>query len=325
MAIELLLDTDIGGDIDDALCLAYLLAQPACELLGITTVTGEAEKRAMLASALCKVAGKHIPIFPGVEYPLLAAQRQPDAPQARALHKWDHDTTFPRGQAVEFLRQTIRAHPGEVVLLTIGPLTNIALLFAVDEEIPALLKALVMMCGVFTNALPGVDLREWNALNDPHATAMVYRAGVSSHRSIGLDVSMQVNMSAQLFREKCSTPLLRPVLDFAEVWFEHEDSVTFHDPLAATTIFDDTICTFKRGTVEVELASERLAGLTYWEPARTGVYGTGISRAGASPAPTYEDEAGEHLTATRHEVALEVKPARFFEHYFGVFERRTFS
>src|SRR6266852_4178271 len=114
MAIKLLLETDIGGDIDDALCLAYLLAQPACELLGITTVTGEAEKRAMLASALCKVAGKHIPIFPGVEYPLLAAQRQPDAPQARALHKWDHDTTFPRGQAVEFLRQTIRTHPGEV-------------------------------------------------------------------------------------------------------------------------------------------------------------------------------------------------------------------
>jgi purine nucleosidase len=270
MPIKLLLDTDIGSDIDDALCLAYLLAQPDCELLGITTVTDEAEKRAMLASALCKAAGKHIPISPGAEYPLLASQQQPHAPQARALHKWDHDTTFPRGQAVEFLRQTIRAHPGEVVLLTIGPLTNIALLFAANEEIPALLKGLVMMCGVFMNALPGVAAREWNALNDPHAAAMVYRAGVSSHRSIGLDVTMQVKMSMQLFREKCRAPLLRPVLDFAAVWSEHEDSITFHDPLAATTIFDDAICTFKRGTVEVELASERLAGLTHWEPASTG-------------------------------------------------------
>ena len=315
MPIKLLLDTDIGSDIDDALCLAYLLAQPECELLGITTVTGEAEKRAMLASALCKVAGKHIPVFPGVEYPLLAPQQQPDAPQARALHKWDHDTTFPRGQAVEFLCQTIRAHPGEVVLLTIGPLTNIALLFAMDEEIPALLKGLVMMCGIFTNTLPGVGPREWNALNDPHAAEMVYRAGVSSHRSIGLDVTTQVNMSAQLFREKCSAPLLHPVLDFAGVWFEHEDSITFHDPLAATTIFDDAICTFKQGTVEVELASERLAGLTYWEPASTG----------AGAASTHKDEPGEHLTAPRHEVALAVNPARFFEHYFGVFERRTFS
>ena len=58
MPTKVLLDTDIGSDIDDAVCLAYLLAQPECELLGITTVTGEAEKRARMASALCKVAGK---------------------------------------------------------------------------------------------------------------------------------------------------------------------------------------------------------------------------------------------------------------------------
>src|SRR5260370_11550461 len=171
-----------------------------------------------------------------------------------------------------------------------------------------------MMCGVFTNALPGVGPREWNALNDPHATAMVYRAGVSSHRSVGLDVSMQVNMSAQLFSEKCSAPLLRPVLDFAEVWFEHEDSVTFHDPLAATTIFDDAICTFKRGTVDVQLASERLAGLTSWEPTRVGVY-----RAGASPAPTYTDEPGAHLTAPHHHVTLPLHTPPLFAHSFPAF------
>ena len=56
--MKVLLDTDIGSDIDDAICLAYLLAKPECELLGITTVSGEPEKRAMLASAVCKAAGK---------------------------------------------------------------------------------------------------------------------------------------------------------------------------------------------------------------------------------------------------------------------------
>lgn len=65
MATKILLDTDIGSDIDDALCLAYLLAKPECELLGITTVSGEADKRAMMASAMCKIAGKHIPNRPG--------------------------------------------------------------------------------------------------------------------------------------------------------------------------------------------------------------------------------------------------------------------
>ena len=61
MTIKVLLDTDIGSDIDDAVCLAYLLAQPACELLGITTVSGQPEQRAQIASAICKVAERSVP------------------------------------------------------------------------------------------------------------------------------------------------------------------------------------------------------------------------------------------------------------------------
>ncbi len=59
---KILLDTDIGTDVDDAVCLAYLLSHPECELLGITTVTGEAAKRAALASVLCREAHKDVPI-----------------------------------------------------------------------------------------------------------------------------------------------------------------------------------------------------------------------------------------------------------------------
>lgn len=289
MTIKILLDTDIGSDIDDAVCLAYLLAQPECELLGITTVTGQAEQRAMMASALCKIARKRIPIYPGAETPLLAPPRQPEAPQAAALPRWDHDTAFPRGQAVEFLRQTIRAHPGQVVLLPIGPLTNVALLFKADPEIPALLKSLVMMCGVFNNRET-----EWNALNDPHATAIVYRAPVALHHSIGLDVTRQVTLKAQEVRERFRHPLLRPVLAFAEVWFQQRDNITFHDPLAAATIFDERICGFERGTVSVELAEGQQQGMTRWTP-------------GGAQAP--------------HQVATSVDGRRFFEHYFSVFAR----
>lgn len=292
MSIKVILDTDIGSDIDDAFCLAYLLAQPKCELLGITTVTGEADKRAMLASVLCKVAGKRVPIFPGSEEPLLLPQKQKQAPQAAALPKWHHDKEFPRGQAIEFLRQTIHQYPGEIVLLTIGPLTNIGLLFRVNPEIPSLLKGLVMMCGVFTNRLAGVGPLEWNAISDPHATAIVYRAATSIHRSIGLDVTCQVTMNSKQVREKLHSDLQQPVLDFAEVWFRQRDIITFHDPLAATTVFDDQICVFKKGTVKVELTSERLKGMTFWE-------------AGSSE---------------KHEVALEVDSRRFFEHYFSVFQ-----
>lgn len=292
MTIKILLDTDIGSDIDDAVCLAYLLANPQCELLGITTVTGEAEQRARMASALCKVAGKEVPIFPGAENPLLIPQKQPRVPQAEALSRWDHDESFPRGEAVNFLRETIRAHPGEIILLTIGPLTNIALLFSLDPEVPPLLKGLVMMCGIFTDRGTWDERAEWNARLDPHATAMVYRHSAPLHRSIGLDVTTHVVMAAKEVRQRFQAPLLRPVLDFAEVWFQRREVITFHDPLAAATCFDEGICRFEKGTVKVELIDEGLMGKIHWQP---------------------------DVSAGRHEVALEVDPGRFFDHYFSVF------
>ena len=287
----ILLDTDIGSDIDDAVALAYLLANPACDLLGITTVSGQPLERAQLASALCRAAGRQVPIYPGAAQPLLIEQRQKLARQAAALPRWPHQAEFPAGQAVEFMRQVIRQHPGQVTLLTIGPLTNAALLFSVDSEIPALLKGLVMMGGVFTNRLAGAGPLEWNILLDPHAAAVVYNTPVALHRSIGLDVTMQVQLPAHEVRQRFQHPLLRPVLDFAEIWFQQRDRITFHDPLAAAALFDARVCAFTRGRVEVELASPRLQGFTHWQ---------------AEPAGC-------------HEVALEVNPAAFFEHYFSFF------
>ena len=70
---KILLDTDIGGDIDDAICLAYLLKEPNCELLGITTVCGDAEVRASVADAICKAAGKAVPIVAGYDLVVITA------------------------------------------------------------------------------------------------------------------------------------------------------------------------------------------------------------------------------------------------------------
>ncbi len=289
--MKLLLDTDIGSDIDDAICLAYLLAKPECDLLGITTVSGEPEQRAMLASAICKAAGRDIPIFPGAPLPLLIPPHQPLAQQATALNRWPHETQFPQGRAIGFLRDTIRSHPGEVTLLAIGPMTNIALLFTLDPEIPHLLKGFYMMIGAFPQESGFAGMRhEWNALNDPHATAIVYKARPPVHRSVGLDVTLQVQMDAAEVRRRFQAPRLRPVLEMAEVWFQMRPEVTFHDPLAAVSIFDDQVCTYERGQVDVELASTKLAGMTYFAKAASGP----------------------------HEVAMTVNASRFFAEYFGV-------
>jgi purine nucleosidase len=292
MAKKILLDTDIGTDIDDAVCLAYLLAHPECDLVGVTTVSGEADQRARMVSALCKAAGQGtIPIFPGVESPMLVAQRQPRAPQAQALSRWDHARDFPSGEAINFLRHTIHAHPGELTLLAIGPLTNVGLLFALDDEIPTLLKELVIMGGHYVNRLAGTSLCEHNIRCDPHAAAIVFNRPVPM-RAVGLEVTHQIVMEADEVRARFDTDLLRPVLDFAEVWFrEMAGHITFHDPLAAAVLFDDTLCMFERGTATVELTSEWLRGYTHWQ---------------------YDD-------AGRHRIASAVDPADFFAHFFSVF------
>lgn len=93
------------------------------------------------------------------------------------------------GAYLEFMRDTIRRNPGEVTLLAIGPMTNLGLLFTMDPEIPSLLKRIVLMNGSFEHKL-AVSYNEWNSLNDPYATAIVYNAKAPIHRSIGLDVTM---------------------------------------------------------------------------------------------------------------------------------------
>jgi inosine-uridine nucleoside N-ribohydrolase len=293
MKQKVLLDTDIGTDIDDAVCLAYLLSQRECDLLGITTVTGEAEQRAMLASALCRCAGREVPIYPGAARPLLLPQKQLHAAQAAGLQRWDHETRFPKGEAIEFLRQTIRAHPGEIILLTIAPLTNVGLLFSVDPEIPRLLKGLVMMCGRFLEPVPeGYGSLEWNSLVDAHATAIVYNAPVTIHRSVGLDVTSKVAMTADVFRSTFrDVPLFAPVLEWAEFWFRDWPGTTYHDPLAAATIFRNDLCTFQRGEVAIELQQEDAVGLTRWTPG---------------------------ALMGRHEIASDVDPQAFFDHFVAL-------
>jgi inosine-uridine nucleoside N-ribohydrolase len=294
--VPVLLDTDIGSDIDDAVCLAYLLKQPRCELVGITTVTGEPEKRAMMADAMCRAAGRtDIPIHSGQGTPLLIEQKQQLCPQAKMLPRWEHRKDWKRDTAVEFMREVIHSRPGEITLLSIGPLTNVGLLFATDRDVPRLLKRHVLMCGVFTNRLAGVGPLEWNAKGDPHATAITYNARVRENWSIGLEVTVRcrwpVERYDKLFR---GSPVLDAVRDFAVDWFEKRAPMTFHDPLAAATIFEPDLCRYEDGLVEVELKSDRVLGMTHFDP-----------KAAEKP----------------HRIAIDVDPERFLEHYATVTSR----
>lgn len=254
--IPVLLDTDIGSDIDDAVALAYLLKKPECDLLGITTVTGNVQQRAALAEALCHSVGRHeIPIHCGRRNVLVDGPGQPNVPQFEAIAARNPRLNRPENDAVEFLRRTIRSRPGEVTLLTIGPYSNVAALFAIDPEIPHLLRAIVSMGGVFY----GGDRREWNALVDPAATAIVYAADRRDHLSVGLDVTEQCRMSKDEVRSRFTDEPLITVAKMAETWFKQTEQVTFHDPLAATLIFRPDLCTYEAGKIEISYGNDSKA------------------------------------------------------------------
>lgn len=287
---KILLDTDIGSDIDDAVCLAYLLSNPECEIVGITTVSGEPVERAKLASCLCNASGKpDIPIYPGSAVPLLTESIQKTAPQSSVLKKYAHRESFDLSKHIQFMIDTIRANPHEITLLAIGPMTNVALLFATDPEIPSLLKEFVCMAGVFGKNRP-FGPSEWNVRCDPYAAAVVYNADVKVHKSVGLDVTLQVRMDLQEVKKRFTKGILPVVYDMAKVWFENKDFIIFHDPLAAVDIFED-VCTYTSGDAFVDTDSRYYKGAIYFEPKENG----------------------------RHQIAQTVDTERFFDSYFKYF------
>ncbi len=210
-------------------------------------MTGQAAKRAALAEVICRAAGREdIPIHCGREASLAHGPGQPTPVQYETIASLPHRKDRPPNTAVDFMRETIRARPGEIVLLTIGPLSNVALLFSLDPEIPSLLKGLVSMAGVYFGE-PGA--REWNCICDPTAAAIVYASRRPEHYSIGLDVTMKCRMDAAMVRAEFAGEPLGTVRRIAEHWFKECSEIVFHDPLAAATIFHPELCKYEAGKV----------------------------------------------------------------------------
>ena len=271
-------------------------------------MTGEARKRAALASRLLELAGQTVPIFPGFEAPREIATRQPIAQQAVKLSQAQLlGTNQPHNPeaAIDFMADTIQAHPLEVTLLAVGPFTNVARLFEKYPIVSSLLKALVIMGGKYSDYPTPWGPSEWNGIIDPAATALMFAKAECPVRAFGLDITWQVIMDAeQVSRAFATHPLLREVRRWSEVWFAERDALHFHDPLAAVSLVDPSVCTYKYGEVAVNLSPGR-AGFTEFVAANP-------ERAIASDRPLIE-------------VAASVNKDQFFDQYFAPFAPRAIS
>ncbi|MGA3034993.1 MAG: nucleoside hydrolase [Terracidiphilus sp.] len=172
-----ILDTDIGDDIDDAFALALLLHSPEVKLLGITTAFGDTELRARLVERYLKAVGRdQIPVYAGAATP--AKNHLTQAAYALEQPARKH------GDAADFLLRSIRLYPGKITLVAIGPLFNVQAAIARDPATFRKLKRVVIMGGSVYRGYDGGNSAnnppsaEWNILCDPPGARALLQSGV---------------------------------------------------------------------------------------------------------------------------------------------------
>jgi purine nucleosidase len=183
-AEKIIIDTDIGGDIDDAFAVALALRSPEVKLLGITTASGDTEARARILDRMLGEAGRvDIPVAVGIPTTLPWGPAQIGAQTKYGQHAGAYArATHPR--AVDFILEQIRHDPGQITLVTIGPLTNIAAAIDKDRDTFRKVKRVVMMGGSIRSGYAQPDdpknlpTAETNIFVDIPASKKVFESGV---------------------------------------------------------------------------------------------------------------------------------------------------
>jgi inosine-uridine nucleoside N-ribohydrolase len=231
--MKVILDTDIGTDIDDGWALGYALKSPAFDLIGVTVTDADTPQRARLACKLLYRLGR-------TDVPVAAGRSTPAVPPDRIDYQftWAEDfqaykpVTTP---AVEFLADTIRRNPGQITLIAVGPLQNIGDLVKQHPDVVPLVKRVVLMSGsVGGNAWSAAPMAEWNVkLAIPEAQA-VYAASWPL-TIVPLDSTTYVRLEVREREElrKAGTPLVIALEALLRLWADEPDSrMTLHDQLA---------------------------------------------------------------------------------------------
>lgn len=346
MARALPVFADVDTGVDDAMALAYLMASADAGLVGIASTGGNVAVDQVCRNnigllALCGVAG--VPVSKGAEQPLSTPMRTAEDTHGPAgLGYADlppHDRSPTDYDAAEAWVRAARAHPGRLIGLVTGPLTNLALAVRSEPELPLLLRRLVIMGGSFDYRGNTTPVAEWNVSVDPEAAAEVFsvwgRAAdaneIAGHQLpivCGLNLTENIAMTPKIMsrlatvadstsvamsvldargaRSVAGNPLIRVLEDAMRFYFEyHFDQgegflAHLHDPLAAAVALDPGLIQTRPTTVDVELTGTLTRGMTIADWSR---------RWGRAP---------------NAHVGVDVDPAVFFERFIervGAFAR----
>jgi len=233
---QLILDTDIGSDVDDAFALLIALGCPEFHLAAVTLVHAKLDVRARIAFKILKLAGRlDVPVAAGYSDTLTPGGRQYWAGHEGSETDFsDVADLKPSGDAVDVMLRIVRGNPGQVIITPVGPMTNIAAAIQRDPETMKLIRRMVIMGSVFKGTGPACAGAEHNAQVDPEATAIVLESGLPI-TLVGLNVTLQTIVTAEQIDDLRN---ISPLGDYtAHMASQFLDIVgargTFmHDPLA---------------------------------------------------------------------------------------------
>jgi len=274
MPKKILFDTDPG--IDDACAILLALASPELSLEGLSIVHGNcsAEQGTRNALSVLELANaSHIPVARGCELPLVQASllapethgdtglgyaKLPD-PRARPI----------RQHGIDFLIEKILASPGEITLVAIGPLTNIALAIRQEPRIVEAVKELIIMGGALRHEGNTTALAEFNTYVDPHAAHIVYHAGMPA-TLVPLDVTYQCVLTPNDVKrlQKVNSPITNFLADATRFYMEFHDEYqkiegcVINDPLALALTFMPELCSYQELPVDVDISGGISTGKT---------------------------------------------------------------
>jgi len=278
MARKIIIDTDPG--VDDTMAIFFALRSPELDVIGLTTIFGNVRTDLATTNALrlLEIAGRtDIPVAKGADDPLAGPFKGP----VPYVHGDDGQGNIhlppPKMRPIDqpaavFLIEQIMAAPGEITLVPLGPLTNIALALRLEPRIAHKVKEVVLMGG---NALcPGnaTPAAEANIHNDPEAADVVFGAGWPV-TMVGLDVTHQVNLTPEhIARYSASSdPLaqhIARILPHYRAYFEKFNSnmrgIYVHDSSAVAYVIDSTLFETKQWPIRVETQSLSRGKTLHW-------------------------------------------------------------
>ena len=241
-AEKIIIDTDIGDDVDDAFALALAVKSPELQILGVTTTFGDTEARATIADRFLGAVGRtEIPVLAGKATATMNPMSQ------RRYGEGGHFAISSHGDAVEFLLRQIRKYPGEITLIAIGPLMNVGAAIDKDAATFRKLKRVVLMGGSVRRGYgdlgytaPVPPMPEWNILNDVTSAQKLFAAKVPLYVMPLDSTQLKMDEVKRAFLFGQGTAVTDQLAVLYHLW--GQETPTLFDPMTVAFVLRPELC-----------------------------------------------------------------------------------